>query len=231
MIARMEIDALAELLGHTAVFSLLPLEARRSLLARSSLVICETAKVLQQAGTPHHHLYLVVDGRAEMCASTSDGEEIVVAGFGPYSFSSWIALYHDSPAQRDLVALAGTRLLAFPAAAVREVLELHPQLYPEVLKLEAVRFRASLDWQQQAMVADRTKRIAKLLLLMAQIGGQTGRSPRVSITGERLARIAQCSRETLRGSLAKLRSEDLIAQEYGALVLTDPARLKAMCEG
>lgn len=227
----MELDALAELLGHTAVFSLLAIEARRELLGKSRLILCDSATVLQQAGTPHHHLYLVVDGRAEMCASTSEGEEIVVAAFGPYSFSSWIALFHDSPAQRDLVAQAGTRLLAFPAAAVLETLQHNPQLYPAVLRLEAARFRASLDWQQQAMVADRTKRIAKLLLLMAQIGGDTGLKPRITITGDKLARIAQCSRETLRKSLLRLRKEGLVEQEYRAIVLLDPTKLKSLCEG
>lgn len=225
----MEIDALAELLGHTAVFSLLAIDARRELLSKSRLMVCDCSTVLQQAGTPHHHLYLVVDGRAEMCASTNEGEEVVVAGFGPYSFSSWIALFHDSPAQRDLVAHAGSRLLAFPAAAVREMLESHPQLYPAVLRLEAARFRAALDWQQQAMVADRTKRIAKLLLLMAQIGGDTGHSPTITITGDRLARIAQCSRETLRKSLLRLRNTGLVEQKYRAIVLLDPENLRLLC--
>lgn len=231
MNARMEPDALAELLGHTAVFSLLPLDARRTLLTKSRLLTCDTLTVLQHAGAPHHHLYLVVAGRAEMWASTSEGEEIVVAGFGPYSFSSWIALFHDSPAQRDLVALPGARLLAFPASAVLETLEHNPQLYPAVLRLEAARFRAALDWQQQAMVTDRTKRIAKLLLIIAQTGGDTGKTPRIAISGEKLARIAQCSRETLRKSLLKLRKEGLVAQEYRTIVLLDPKKLKSLCEG
>lgn len=226
----MEIDALAELLGHTTVFGLLPLAARRDLLEKSRLIVCEQPTVLQHAGTPHHHLYLVVDGRAEMRASTSEGEEIVVAGFGPSGFSSWIALFHDSPAQRDLVALAGSRLLAFPAATVRGTLERNPSLYPAVLRLEAGRFRASLDWQQQAMVTDRTKRIAKLLLLMAQIGGETGRVPRIAVTSEKLALIAHCSRETLRKSLLLLRKEGLIAQQYGAIALLEPDKLRELCE-
>ena len=112
---------------------------------------------------------------------------------------------------------------------MRAVLAAHPQLYPEVLRLEAARFRASLDWQQQAMVSDRTRRIARLLLLMAQISGDTARTPRVRASGERLARVAQCSRETLRQSLAVLRGKGLIAQEYRAIVLLDPAGLEAWC--
>jgi len=80
------------------------------------------------------------------------------------------------------------------------------------------------------MVADRTKRIAKLLLLMAQIGGDTGPNPRVAITGEKLARIAQCSRETLRKSLLLLRKAGLVEQGYRAILLRDPENLRLHCE-
>jgi CRP-like cAMP-binding protein len=230
MIARMEIDALAELLGQTPVFRHLPLAARRELLGKSRLLACEYRTVLQRAGTPHHDLYLVIDGHAEMSASTREGDEIVVAIFGPLSFTSWIALFHDSPAERDLVAAPGSRLLAFPARPLLETLEAYPALYPQVLRLEAARFRAALDWQQQAAVADRTKRIASLLLLMAQISGEQEGSPRVAMTGEKLARIAQCSRETFRAALAELRAKGLVEQQYGAIVLLDRAGLKAFSD-
>ena len=159
-------DSLARFLHRLPVFDKLDLRSCEQLLKLSTVLSYGSRQVVQSSGQTHHHLYIVVTGQLQMVANSENGGEMTVAIFGPGSMSSWVALYHDTPAMRSVVAQADTRLIAIPAEVMRQLLVENPYLYPLVLNLEAKRFRSALNWQQLVLNPDRTRRIAALLLML-----------------------------------------------------------------
>lgn len=219
--------ALAHAIGGMHILGSLPLEAREMLARAARVVHCERRVVVLNQGEPHVALFLVVSGQLDYCGTTSDGDEITLATFGPGAASSWLSVFHRTPARRDLIGNPGSILLSIPHKFVKSVLAEHPALYPEVIEYEANRFRALLDWQQLSLTKDRTSRIALMLIQMAAIKGDVLDNPIVHLTGERLAKTTQCSRQTLLASLKKLQDAGLIKQSYGKVHLLDIEGLRA----
>lgn len=219
--------AIAHAIGDMPILGQLPLPVRNQLAAAARIIRCDRRMVVLAQGAPHETLFLVVSGQLDYCGTTSDGDEITLATFGPGGASSWLSVYHRTPARRDLVGNPGSLLLAIPHRLIRTTLERYPALYPEVIEYEANRFRALLDWQELSLTKDRTSRIALMLIQLAAIKGDTSAQPTVELTGERLAKTTQCSRQTLLTSLRKLQDAGLIEQTYGKVRLLDLDGLRA----
>jgi len=219
--------ALAHAIGEMPILSGLSLETRRRIAKASRLIQCDRRKIVLSQGQPHESLFLVVSGQLDYCGMTSDGDEITLATFGAGTASSWLSVFHRTPTQRDLVGNPGSILLSIPHRLIKQVLADNPALYPEVIEYEANRFRALLDWQQLSLTKDRTSRIALMLIQLAAIKGDTSPQPIVYLTGERLAKTTQCSRQTLLTSLGKLQDAGLIDQCYGKVILLDLEGLRA----
>jgi CRP/FNR family transcriptional regulator, cyclic AMP receptor protein len=219
-----------DFLQRVPVLSALNDAEQRQLLDESKLLHIEQDTLIQASGTPHHHLYLVISGQISMCGSTAEGEELTLAVFGPRSLSSWMALFHDSPAERGLVAQAGSRLIAFPAESIKAMLARNPDMYPRVLKLEAVRFRAALNLHQLTLLKNRTQRLAGLMLMLVNISGDQRAQPEILLKSEQLARLAQCSRQVLFLAIKELAETGAVTQGYGKVIIKDIDRLHAIYE-
>ena len=173
---------LTRFLAKLPVFKQLKSGEREQLLTRCRLLALDHRKILQASGEPHHHLWVVVTGEIAMVASSAEGDDLTLAIFGPGSTSSWIALFHDTPAERNLIAAPGSYILGIPRAVALSLLEAHPSLYPTVLKIEANRFRAALNLQQHNLVRERPRRVAGLLLMLMEMSGEPQQSPVIRLT-------------------------------------------------
>lgn len=217
---------LLNFLDQVPVLQRLPVDEKTELLAQAKLHSFDKRTVIQASGTNHHHLYIVVTGQLDMCAIEEDGSDMVVAVFGPHGTTSWMALFHETPAVRELVANPDTRVLALPAALIRGILERNPHLYPSLLKLEAERFRVALNREQLSQIKDRNQRIAALLLIFIDVSGDKRKQPEVTLTSEKLAKAARCSRQTFYTTIKELSRRGLVRQEYGKIVILDIEKLK-----
>ncbi|TFH67378.1 Crp/Fnr family transcriptional regulator [Gammaproteobacteria bacterium LSUCC0057] len=230
MVKTLSTQGLEPFLSGIAVVQQLSSEQQRELLRCSQLLSFSQRSILQRSGTPHHHLYIVVAGQLEMCTVSPGGDELVVAVFGPGAMSSWVALFHRQAASRELVATAESRVLACPAATVKQLLEHQPELYPLVLEMEGLRFRTALNRQQLSLQPERSKRIAGLLLMFAEISGDVTATPRVRLTAERLAKVAQCSRQMLYLSIKALQQRGWIEQQYGQILIHNRDALQSFID-
>lgn len=224
------VDAIAEHLAGTPVFACMPHEARVALARAARIVRCESATVLCGAGETPDRIFQVVDGQIELVGATRDGEEVVVGALGPGNWMSWISLFDGLPQQNDTRAVARSRLIALPADGVRRAIAAHPSAYPLVIAEISRRFRAVLSWQSHRALDDRNRRLGHVLLLLAQFSGDAP-APVVRVTGERLSRIANCSRQTLHAALKQLAAQGYVRQRYGRIELSDAAGLRAYCQG
>jgi len=219
---------LGQFLAQQAVFEHLPGKDLHALLSRSRLHALAHRKVLQAAGDPHHHLWVVVRGEIAMVARSEDGEELTLAIFGAGSTSSWIAQFHDTPAERNLVGSAGSTILGIPRKVALNLLEDHPKLYPLVLKIEANRFRAALNLQQHNLIRERPRRVAGLLLMLAEMSGDATVPTTVRLTSQELAQMAHCSRQSLYQSIQSLQSAGAVKQRYGRIEIMDKEALRGL---
>jgi len=222
---------LAQFLGQLPVFDRLNSTERQTLLGKCRLHALDHRQVMQAAGDPHHHLWVIVTGEIAMVARSTDGEEMTLAIFGPGSTSSWIALFHDTPAERNLVGAANSHILGIPRHAALKLLEDHPALYPLVLKIEATRFRAALNLQQHNLVRERPRRIAGLLLMLVEMSGVKQQAHEVHLTSQELARMAHCSRQSLHRAIKVLTEARVVTQRYGYLEILDTTKLRRIYEG
>ena len=222
---------LAQFLGQLPVFDRLNSTERQTLLGKCRLHALDHRQVMQAAGDPHHHLWVIVTGEIAMVARSTDGEEMTLAIFGPGSTSSWIALFHDTPAERNLVGAGNSHILGIPRHVALKLLEDHPALYPLVLKIEATRFRAALNLQQHNLVRERPRRIAGLLLMLVEMSGVKQQAHEVHLTSQELARMAHCSRQSLHQAIKVLTEARVVTQRYGYLEILDTTKLRRIYEG
>ena len=166
-----------------------------------------------------------------MVASSAEGDDLTLAIFGPGSTSSWIALFHDTPAERNLIGAPGSYILGIPRAVALSLLEAHPSLYPTVLKIEANRFRAALNLQQHNLVRERPRRVAGLLLMLMEMSGEAQQSAVIRLTSQQLARMAHCSRQSLYEAVKTLTALGAVQQRYGQIEIIDEQRLRAAYQG
>lgn len=217
--------AIAEILGRSKVFEAVPLDERMKLATTARTVRCEGRTLVQAADEAPQEIFLVVSGQAELSSGTREGEEVTIALFGPGCWVTWLAVFDLLPTGRDCHATNGSSLLAFPRKAIQAVLERHPAAYPIIIREISIRFRALLRWQEHLTLSDRDHRVAKMLLLLASVSGDTSQQPSVRMSHERLATTAGCSRQSLFSSLKKLSEQGLIQQGYGRIILSDLAGL------
>jgi len=222
---------LVQFLGKLPVFERLTVEQRTSLLDQCRLHSLEQREVMQAAGDPHHRLWVIVTGEIAMVANSEDGDELTLAIFGPGSTSSWIALFHDTPAERNLIGSTGSHILGLPRNVALQLLENHPALYPVVLKIEANRFRAALNLQQHNLVRERPRRVAGLLLMLFEMSGEGRRSNIIRLTSQQLAKMAHCSRQSLFEAVKNLTKQGAVKQRYGEIEITDIQKLRSVYRG
>ena len=222
---------LVQFLGQLPVFEGLSAAERQNLLGTSRLHALDQRQVMQAAGDAHHHLWVIVTGEIAMVARSADGEEMTLAIFGPGSTSSWIALFHDTPAERNLVGASQSHILGIPKKIALKLLEDRPSLYPLILKIEANRFRAALNLQQHNLVRERPRRVAGLLLMLIEMSGNKQHSLEVHLTSQELARMAHCSRQSLYQAIKLLTQQRVVRQRYGYLEVLDTDKLKRIYEG
>ncbi len=223
--------ALAGFLGKLPVFEHLNKTELEKMLNRCRLHALEQRHVMQAAGDPHHHLWVIVTGEIAMVARSEDGEELTLAIFGPGSTSSWIALFHDTPAERNLVGSAESHILGIPRRVALRLLEEHPKLYPIALKIEANRFRAALNLQQHNLVRDRPRRVAGLLLMLLEMSGEGRHSQTIRLTSQQLAKMAHCSRQSLYQAIKTLTDQGAVIQRYGCIDVIDIDLLRIIYRG
>ena len=219
---------LVQFLGKLPVFERLNVEQRTALLDQCRLHSLEQREVMQAAGDPHHHLWVIVTGEIAMVANSEDGDELTLAIFGPGSTSSWIALFHDTRAERNLIGSAGSHILGLPRNVALQLLENHPALYPVVLKIEANRFRAALNLQQHNLVRERPRRVAGLLLMLLEMSGEGRQSNIIRLTSQQLAKMAHCSRQSLFEAVKNLAEHGAVRQRYGEIEVTDVEKLRSV---
>jgi CRP-like cAMP-binding protein len=218
-----------QILRESPVFGQMQATAWADLARVARLYRCRGRTILHSAGQPASYLFHVVSGQIDLISVSREGEEGSVGSFGAGQWATWLAPFDGRPTERDIHAVNGSTVLAFPLDAVRLVFEQNPQAYPHLLREISKRFRAALRLQDANAVINRDQRVGHILLMLAEFGPGYPAIRHVRITRAALAQRAGCSRQTLYEALARLEAKGFIRARYGEIQLPDPTALRAFC--
>jgi CRP-like cAMP-binding protein len=205
----------------------LPPPALDALCARAAVCRYEVPTLLWGAGEPMSSLWLVVEGQVDLFDRQAVGHESVVGVMGPGRWVSWVGLFMTSPQRQDFSCAAATTLIRVPAAAVRDALARHPELYPRVIDEIGTRLQMTLQWIGQSALLDPAQRLAALLEGLARIQARGDGPVRLATSQTRLAQTLGTSRQLVGRSLEVLEREGLVQRAYGRIEIGDLGALGA----
>ena len=181
-------------------------------------------EVIVHQGDASTCLFLVTDGAVRLSSVTVAGREVVVALLRPGDVFGESALL-GNPSPVEARAVGRTTLVAVPLASLRALLERHPAIAEQLLRLVAARLHRTSTALEEALVGDLPSRIlGRLRDLAAGHGVQEPEGVRltVPITQDELARMVGASRESVSRTVGALAARGLVRSGRRRLVLTEP---------
>jgi len=216
-------------LSRTALFAALDEEAAESLRASMTQVDVDKGSVLFSEGEPGDRLFLIVDGKIKLGASSSDGRETLLGVLGPGEMFGELSLF--DPGQRTSTATALTRatLIGLGHDDLMPWLRERPEVAAALLQALAQRLRRTNEAMADLVFRDVPGRVAKALLDLAGKFGTPQPDGGIlvthDLTQEELAQLVGASRETVNKALADFQNRGWIRVEQRSVLLVDLERL------
>jgi CRP-like cAMP-binding protein len=215
-------------LTGSAVFADVPIP---ELAALAALAVEERFAVptrLAERGDQPPRLWRVMEGSVEIGLFSESGRTAQLAPILPGGWATWLACFHQAPLPHDLWTGHDTRLLAFPAQAVRNLAARNPQIYPHLVARIGERMRDLIGWALAASLSDPERRLAYLLIVTARDSGEGPDDPVVlPLTQERLAATGLGSRQRVARLLSGLARRGLVECGYGVVRIPSRQKLEA----
>ena len=180
-------------------------------------------------GDPGDRLYVIVDGKIKLGASSADGRETLLAVLGPGEMFGELSLFDPGPRTSTATALTPAHLMALGHDDLMPWLRGRPEVARSLLRALARRLRRTNEAMADLVFSDVPGRVAKALLELAAKFGtrQPDQSVLVThdLTQEELAQLVGASRETVNKALADFQNRGWLRLEQRSVVLVDLERL------
>jgi CRP-like cAMP-binding protein len=216
-------------LAHTPLFAALDDEAAEALRATMTDIRIEKGDTLFHEGEPGDRLYVIVDGKIKLGASSGDGRETLLAVLGPGEMFGELSLFDPGPRTSTATALTPAHLMALGHDDLMPWLRGRPEVARSLLRALAKRLRRTNEAMADLVFSDVPGRVAKALLELAAKFGtrQPDQSVLVThdLTQEELAQLVGASRETVNKALADFQNRGWLRLEQRSVVLVDLERL------
>lgn len=220
-------------LREAQVLQSLPTEQIEMLARHARVCVMQQGQTVVPCQLPAPKLYVVLEGRLRVFRRGSDGREITLALGGPGSVHGLGAIF-GSPDERIRLAAAPTAVLACLDGDV-----LQRALVTSSIALRGLVDRLGegiLDVEQQfgrVTHGDAQVRlVATLQRLIEEVGTTDTDGVRLParITHRALASEIGTTRETVTRLLSRLARSGYLRRDSRGIVITEPARLAAMCD-
>jgi CRP-like cAMP-binding protein len=216
-------------LARAPLFAALDEEAAEAL--RSSMVRVALARgeVLFDEGEPGDRLYVIVDGKIKLGATSNDGRETLLAILGPGEMFGELSLFDPGPRTATATALTDAHLLGVGHPDLQPWLNGRPEVAGSLLRALAHRLRRTNGTMADLVFSDVPGRVAKALLDLAAKFGERNDDGSVHVvhdlTQEELAQLVGASRETVNKALADFQNRGWLRLEPRGVDLVDLERL------
>ena len=201
----------------------MPWSLRRIFLAASVPVVLEPRQALFHAGDRGDGCYLLRRGSAKAAIVARDGQERLLAVFGPGALIGELALIDDEPRSATVTALRRCRLRHLTKARFFQLADANPHVYRQALRILAHRLReanANILAQGTATV---TERVARAFILLCDSVGEAGPAGAIVLTHRisqaDIAALAGVARENASRAINGLLRQGLLAIRQCLVVL------------
>lgn len=178
-------------------------------------------------------LYGILSGRIRISTSTPGGQELVLNLIEKGEVFGEIALLDGKPRTADAIAIVDTDLMIIRRRDVRNMLEKEPILALHFLELAGARLRWLSDRIEDSAFLDVAGRLAKQLLHMAEISGETtpeGIVVKLQPSQSELGQMLGTSRISISKHLRRWRDRDWVTLKRGVVLLKQPEELQHLVE-
>ena len=216
-----------------AWFAGLPEEFAAALLDGAEPISLRAGQRLFARGDPPDGLYAILRGVVRVTATTSSGQETLLAMLESPQWFGEIAVFDGASRTHDAWAEEDCELLRVPQAALLAELADRPQYWRELGQLLAQKLRLTFAGLEELSQLPPTPRVAGRLLLMAGgHGAWTGRSKRVlDVSQEQLGLMLALSRQTVNQSLRELEARGCIKRNRASIEVVDDDLLRRVRDG
>jgi CRP-like cAMP-binding protein len=167
-------------------------------------------------------VFLILDGRVKVSASSADGKEIIFAILGPGELLGEIALMAGTEHSASVFAIEPTDLLAFERKDFLELIQKDPNFALSLLTTVCSRLRGASELAEDLTFLPLPVRLAKRLISLAHTYGiASTRGIRIGLhlCQQELANMVSTTRESVNKQLALWQGEGLISMRKGYLTI------------
>ena len=204
-------------------------DARAELARLGTWTEFATGAPLVHQGGPSRDLFVLVEGRARVVMTTTEGEELLVAVLGPGDTVGELSALDGEPRSATVLALEPVRALRVDGRAFGTFLLSHPRAVVGVLRTLSGRLRAADELRLGLAVAPAEQRLARGLLALAAAHGEVvdeGVHLAARLSQADLAAYVGLSREAVNQSLRELREAGIVATGRRSVTILDLVELR-----
>lgn len=175
---------------------------------------------------PGDALYIVSAGQVKVVLIGEDGREVILSVLGDGDFFGEMALIDDEPRSAHVIAMKDSQLLVLRRDDFQAQVEHHPKIALKLLRVLVERLRRADEKIGGLVLLDVNGRVARLLLDMADEGGSTKITRR--LTHHTIAQMIGSSRETVSRAMRELVDRGLIEVSRREIVVKAREALESM---
>lgn len=185
-------------------------------------------------GDPPEALYIVWSGRVKLLRHSLEGRDVVLDVIGPNRMFGETAVFEGAPYEFTAQAMEATTLISIARQDFLTLLRRFPRLSLAVIAELGRRLRAASDLVHSLASERVERRIARVLLKMADVAGRPndggGTLIDVTLTRQDVADMAGTTVETTIRTMSRLRRQGVIDTRRGRVVILDRDQLQAVAE-
>ena len=222
------------LFEHHALFHDLTAAELDDLLAHAKLTRYPARAPLFSRGDPGGQMIAVVSGRVRISLTGPDGHELILNIIEAGQLFGEIAMLDGHDRTADATVLEASELLTIDRRDFLPFLARQPEVAVRLLLTLCQRMRRTTDQIEDIFLLPVTARLAKKVLEMATLHGQT--SPEGVRIGARLSQrelggMLGVSRESINKHLGVWQKAGFVRLENGAITVTDRAAVARLADG
>ena len=182
---------------------------------------------------PCERAHAVLSGRVRIAQSDADGGQLLVRFIGPGETYGTVGLFsgHRYPAQA--IAAVDCVEISWAEAALRGLIERHPQIAINILKVAAERLRDVENRLRESNTQRVERRIAHTILRLAAKGGQGetgGGQIDFPLSRKDIADMCGATVHTVSRTLTQWEKEGWVSTNQQRLTLLNPLQIRRLAE-
>ena len=214
------------LLQGIPLFEGLPRPALEALVERARIIHLPERKFLFHKGDQGDSMFVVASGLIRIGVVAPDGRQVSYALIRPGQLFGEIAVFDGGSRTADASALADSSLLALSRAEITDFLVAYPAYALRLIAVLCQRMRNADQLIEDILFQTLPARVAKHLLVLADLYGDGGDSALVRISQQGMAAEMGACRESINRLFSKWEQAGVVALWRGGVTIQDREALE-----